>query len=334
MILITGINGLVGSFVAKHFIDKGFKVAGLIRPKADLSLLKEYKDQITWIEGDVLDVMSLEHAFTGINTVIHCAAVVSFVPKDRHLMYKVNVEGTANVVNECLVQNIKKLVFVSSVAALGKKENPSLDNKGFEIYNEDAKWEESPNNSNYAKTKYLAEMEVWRGVAEGLTANVVNPSVILGEGDWGKSSTQLFKYVYDEKKFYTKGSINYVDAKDVARAIFELSQSEIKGERFILNAGNMPYKDFFDIIAQKFNKKSPDIAVGNLVSQIAWRLEALKCFFTQKKPLITKETAASANSNIFYDNQKISERISFTFSNLEDTIGRVCDGLLKIKNQA
>ncbi len=332
MILITGINGLVGSFVAKQFIDNGFKVGGLIRKNADLSLLKEYKEKINWLEGDVLDVLSLEKNFQNVSTVIHCAAVVSFVPKDREMMYKVNVEGTANVVNECLAQGIEKMIFVSSVAALGRKVNSKLDSNAHPVYDETAQWEESKQNSHYAKTKYLAEMEVWRGVAEGLSANIVNPSIILGEGDWNKSSTQLFKYVYDENLFYTKGTINYVDAKDVARAIFDLHESTITGERFVLNAGNISYKDFFEKVALTFNKKSPSIKVAFWMGQIAWRLEAIRCFYTKNTPLITKETNLSSNSNYYYDNKKIINRISFTFSDLTETLNRVAKGLLKTKN--
>ncbi|MFC0183961.1 SDR family oxidoreductase [Pseudarcicella hirudinis] len=206
------------------------KVAGFKRPESDLSLLKGLEDQITWFEGDILDVLSLEEAISKADYVVHTAAMVSFAPKDRNKMLRINVEGTANVVNMCLLYKVKKLCFVSSVAAIGRKfSNGASDTSN--LIDEKAQWEESPLNSNYAKSKYQAELEVWRGVAEGLDAVVVNPSIILGEADWYKSSTQLFKYVYDENKYYTGGTINYVDVQDVAEIIYKLLHSDIVNER-------------------------------------------------------------------------------------------------------
>jgi dihydroflavonol-4-reductase len=329
MILITGITGLVGSFTAKHFLKLGFSVSGLKRANSDLSLLQGVENQILWHEGDVLDVTSLENAVQNVEYVIHTAAIVSFAPKDRDKMFKTNIEGTANVVNICLEKNIKKLCFVSSVAALGRSlPNEKKANQVISI-NEKATWEESPLNSNYAKTKYLAELEVWRGEAEGLNCVVVNPSVILGEADWNKSSTQLLKYVFDEHKFYPQGNLNYVDVLDVAECIFQLTTSDISGEKFILSAGELSYKDFFEKTALMFHKKAPSILVSPTLTSILWRLEAIRTFFTGNAPLITKETALSSSHSFIYQNDKIRQKLGFEFKNLEESLDRICNNLLE-----
>jgi dihydroflavonol-4-reductase len=327
-ILITGITGLVGSFTARRFLDDGFNVMGLKRENSDLSLLQDIENQIVWHEGDVLDILTLEKAIENANYVVHAAAIVSFAPKDLDRMFKTNVEGTINVVNLCLDKKIKKLCFVSSVAALGRK----TPNEKEEIHsikiNEKATWEESPLNSNYAKTKYLAEMEVWRGQSEGLNSVIVNPSLILGEADWNKSSTQLLKYVFDEHKFYPEGNLNYVDVLDVADCIYQLTVSDISGERFILSAEQIMYKDFFEKVAPRFQKNAPSILLRKILTGIIWRLEAIRTFFTGNAPLITKETALSSSHAFEYQNDKIKNILDFSFRNLDESLDRICKNLL------
>lgn len=329
MVLITGITGLVGSFTARRFLEAGYKVAGLKRANSDVSLLQGIENQIVWHEGDILDIMSLERAMVNIEYVIHTAAIVSFAPKDRDRMFKANIEGTANVVNLCLENNIKKLCFVSSVAALGRSIPNEKKAENVISINEKATWEESPLNSNYAKTKYLAEMEVWRGEAEGLNCVVVNPSLILGEADWNKSSTQLLKYVFDEHKFYPNGNLNYVDIQDVAECIFRLTTSEILGEKFILSAGEITYKDFFEKVAPRFHKKAPNTLLPASLTSLIWRLEAIRTLFTRNAPLITKETALSSSHSFEYQNTKIKQTLGFEFKNLDESLDRICGKLLE-----
>lgn len=333
-ILITGITGLVGSFTARHFIEKGFKVSGLKRSNSDLSLVQDLENQIVWYEGDILDILGLEKAIENVDYVVHAAAIVSFAPKDRDRMFKTNVEGTINVVNICLEKNIKKLCFVSSVAALGRKISNENNSNHILKIDERATWEENELNSNYAKTKYLAEMEVWRGQSEGLNSVIVNPSLILGEADWNKSSTQLLKYVYDEHKFYPEGNINYVDVLDVADCIYRLITSDISDERFIVSAGQISYKDFFEKVAPRFNKIAPQTLLGKSLTGIVWRLEAFRSLFTGNAPLITKETALSSGHFFEYSNEKVKKALNFSFRNLDDSLDRICENLLKkVKNK-
>lgn len=329
-ILITGANGLLGSATAKKFVEAGgFEVLALCRAGSDLTALKDITSKITIVEGDILDIASLEKALDNVDYVVHSAAVVSYAPKDKNRMFKTNIEGTANVVNVCLMKGVKKLCHISSIAALGKPNVPLKLSAGDTFIDEDQKWEDSPINSNYAKTKYLSELEVWRGKAEGLPVVIVNPSVILGESDWTKSSTQLFKYAYDEHRFYSDGNMNYVDVKDVIEAIYQLTTSDIEGERFILNGGTVSYKEFFQKVALLFNKKPPVKKVSPILTEIIWRIEAVRSFFTGKAPLITKETAKNSLMKFVYKNEKIREAINFKFTGFDETIKRVSMFLLK-----
>jgi dihydroflavonol-4-reductase len=317
MVFITGANGLVGSFVARRFLEAGYQVAALKRQTSDVSLVQDIAHLIQWHEGDILDVLSLEKAIQqDIDIVIHTAAVVSFIPKEREMLYKVNVEGTTNVVNACLSKGIEKVCFVSSVAALSRTPNKT------EI-DEEQVWQDSPLNSHYAKSKYLAELEVWRGVAEGLKAIVVCPSVILGEADWHKSSTQLFKYVFDERPFYTDGTINYVDVLDVAEAIFQLIEKQKFDERYILSAGTITYQEFLTRTADAMNKKPPRIRISAGISKILWRVEALRSLLIGSKPLITRETAQSASHSFVYLNTKVKTVLEFSFRPLNETLERI-----------
>ncbi len=322
MIFITGCNGLIGSFVARKFVQEGYQVRAIRRATSDLSLVQDIAGLIEWVEGDILDVQQLTKAIAGVHTVVHSAALISFSPADKSRMLKINLEGTSNVVNVCLANNVRKLCYISSVAALGRKKNEL-------VINEQATWEHSAYNSYYAQTKHLAELEVWRGIAEGLPSVIVNPSVVLGPGNWEQGSTRLFKYVWDEHAFYTAGSINYVDVRDVAQIIFQLICSEITSERFILNAGSIHIQELFGKIAAGFEKKKPSVRINALLASVAWRVEYLRSRLSGSNPLITRETALLAQKSYTYNSHKIQQRLQYTFRSVDDTIAWVCKELMK-----
>ncbi|MFN3784947.1 MAG: SDR family NAD(P)-dependent oxidoreductase [Spirosomataceae bacterium] len=329
-VLITGATGLVGGAIAQHFVQKKMDVYCLVRPESNWHKIEKISTAIHLVEGDILDVSSLENAMKGMDYVVHAAAIVSFSPKNRTQMYQVNVEGTANVVNCAHAEkSIKKLVFISSIAALGRPS--SMEIAAGNPITENQKWENSPLNSHYAISKFQAECEVWRGHAEGLPVAILNPTIILGEGDWTQSSTQLFKYVFDENKFLTEGYINYVDVQDVAKLTELVMCSDINGERFIVNAGRVSYKMFFTHIAQLLHKKAPSIVLKGWLLEILWRLESVRSFITQNPPLITKETAKSASLALHYPSDKVKNTFGnvFVFTPLDTSLARITHYLKK-----
>lgn len=321
MIFITGASGLVGSHLVKQLVNEGKKVRAMYRSSIPLI---EGVQGVDWVQGDILDVVSLEEAMKGVDEVYHCAAVVSFNPAKKHLLHKNNVDGTANVVNACLDAGIRKLVFVSSVAALGRiRQDKPID--------ETMNWSEETSNSEYGKTKYLAEMEVWRGIGEGLNAVIVNPVIILGAGDWEKGSSEIFKSAYDEFPWYTEGTGGFVDVADVVKAMILLMQSDVQAERFILCADNLPYREVFTQIAQNFGKRPPHRKVTSLIAAIVWRLEAVKANFTGKDPLLTRETAYTAAAKVQFNNSKLLQQFpKFAYTPVVDSIKRICEELKRI----
>lgn len=324
MIFITGASGLLGSSLIEILFEKHngplpLQIRALYRKQIPAI---QFADKIEWIEGDVLDVVVLEEALKGVEQVYHCAAIVSFDPKQKQKMHATNVEGTANVVNACIDAGVKKLLFVSSVAALGRiREEGSI--------NETMNWSEATSNSEYGKTKYLAEMEVWRGIGEGLDAVIVNPVIILGCGDWNGGSSGIFKSAYDRFPWYTSGVSGFVDVKDVSNAMNLLMNSNISAQRFIISGHNTPYRTIFNLIADAFKVPRPYKKVTHLLAAIVWRLEAVKAFFTGSSPLLTKETTLTAQASVYFDNSKLLNALpDFSYTPLEDTINRVVNELI------
>jgi nucleoside-diphosphate-sugar epimerase len=321
MILVTGASGLVGSHLVKELINKGETVKAIYRSQIPSF---QFSHKINWVKADILDELSLEDVFENVTKVYHCAGAVSFNPKKKQELYTTNIEGTANVVNACINCNIEKLLFVSSVAALGRI-------REHEMIHEKMNWTEETSNSEYGKTKYFAEMEVWRGIGEGLNAVIVNPTIILGAGDWEKGSTEIFKSAYDEFPWFTEGISGFVDVNDVVNAMIALMNSEITNERFILSGGNFSYKELFTTIANNFNKKPPNKKVTPFIAALVWRLEAIKGKLTGKEPLLTKETAHTAQAKVYFNNKKLLESIKgFNYTSLQDSVKRICNEL-KIK---
>ncbi len=321
MILVTGANGLVGNFVCQEFANKGMSVRAMIRESSDLSWMINGHNNLSTVTGDILDIASLEAALAGVETVVHCAAIVSFNPRDRKKVYKVNVEGTQNIVNACLKKGVKKLIHLSSVAALGKpKETAVLDEK--------AEWVKNDLTSAYAESKYLAELEVWRGESEGLEVLILNPSIILGPSDWEKSSTRIFKYVYDSNSFYTAGNVNYVDVRDLSQVIADLHSKGISGERFIVNGDTTSFKNLFDIIGKFFDRKPPSIKINIFWLRVALVLEKIRMLFTSAEPYITKESIQLAKQDLFYDNAKVKSALNYQFRDLDETLRWACQSIL------
>ena len=318
MILVTGGAGLLGKELITQLLQAGKQVRAIYNNTKVTDL---QSDNLQQLHCNILDVIGLEEAMQGIEQVYHCAALVSFNPKLKQEMYKVNIEGTANVVNAALDAGVKKMLYVSSVAALGRI-------REHEPINETMNWTEATSNSAYGQSKYLAEMQVWRGIGEGLDAVMVNPVIILGAGDWNAGSSQIFKTAYDEFPWYTNGSSGFVDVRDVVKAMIGLMNSNVTAERFIISAENRKYADVFNLIAKAFGKKPPYKKVTPVMAKIVWRLEALKSFFTGKAPLVTKETTATALAKVTFDNTKLKNFLpGFEYRKIENTITDTCAAL-------
>ena len=320
MVLVTGGTGFLGSYIIKNLVEKGYAVRAIRRSnKLPFWIPNEIFDKVEWMEGDVLDVVALEEAMEGVDTVIHSAAVVSFIKRDRQNMYQVNVEGTANVVNMMLEKNVRRLVHISSVAALGRS-------AGGGHVNEEKKWEESKVNTHYAKSKFKAELQVWRGTGEGLEAVILNPSTILGYGDWNNGSCGIFKNVFKEIKWYVSGINGFVDVEDVAKAAVLVMESPVNEQRYIVNGATWPFKKLQETIADGLGKKRPSRLITSFLLNIAWRLEKIRSILTGKKPLLTKESARVAQSRTWFENDKLLKALpGFSFTPLEETIKRACE---------
>jgi dihydroflavonol-4-reductase len=330
MILVTGGTGLVGAHLLLHLIESrsigSEKVRAIYRNFESIektkSLFNLYKkeilfDTIEWIEADIVDVPSLERAFNGIGYVYHCAAMISFDPKDEGLLRKTNIEGTANIVNFCLGKDVKKLCYISSTAALGDlAENDS-------IITEESEWNPEKTHSDYAISKYGAEMEVWRGQQEGLDVIIVNPGVIIGPGFPEQSSGQLFKQVADGLPFYTLGTTGFVAVIDVVRIAVQLTKSRISNQRYTLIAQNIVFRDLLNTIADTLKVKRPTIHITPLLMEVSWRIDwALYTIFKRKRQL-TKAMAKASSSKNEHSNKKIKEELTTDFLDVHQYIKEI-----------
>ncbi|MGB5941662.1 MAG: NAD-dependent epimerase/dehydratase family protein [Leeuwenhoekiella sp.] len=331
MILVTGGTGLVGSHLLWNLIASGEKKVRAIyrtedsREKTKALFLWKIEQQpalsekhpfkkIEWVKTDLNNLNGLKPAFEGVTRVYHCAAMISFNPREYQKLKKVNVEGTANIVNLSLAYGVKKLCYVSSIAAIGTGKNPRT---------ETTFWEPHKHNSVYSITKFAAEMEVWRGTQEGLPAVIVNPGLILGEGDYDSGSGKIFGTVYGGNSFYTPGSTAVVDVNDVVEAMIRLSQSEIQNERYILVSKNMDYKEIFSVIAEALASKKPKYALQPWQMYGLAFLDRVAALIFGKDQVIFRTTVRSAFLVRTYSNSKLKKAIDFDFTPIPETVTRV-----------
>lgn len=318
MIAVTGANGLLGSYIVRLLHERKTPFVALKRKGSDTKHLNDLTGHIIWRDADVTDIFSLQESLADVTGIIHTAGMVSFNPRNAEKVFQTNTFGTQNIVNVALTLGIKRLLHVSSVSALGRqKDQTEVDERN--------KWVESPLNSYYAQSKYTAELEVFRGQEEGLSTVVINPSVILGYSNWDKSSSQLFKYAWQQKPFYMGGAMNFVDVRDVASIALQLFDSSIENERFILNAGSVPFKNLFDTLAGNFGKKGPFIKVDKPFLAPLAALESLRTRLMGTEPIITRETARLAGTHYYYKAEKIKKALNFQFQTFETTAQWCCE---------
>jgi dihydroflavonol-4-reductase len=329
MVFVTGGTGFLGAHLIHHLLAAGKQVRALKRQTSSMMLFdrvfrfyqtspEQLPGKLEWVEGDLLNILQLDELIgEGISEIYHTAALVSFQPQDKTTMMHTNISGTANLVNAALNKNIRKLCHVSSIAAIGRGENKN-------VIDENTLWKASRRNSNYAISKYGAEREVWRGMEEGLPAVIINPSIILGAGETKSGTGKMISVVLKGLKFYSSGTNGFVDVKDVVKLMIQLAESEISGERFVVSAENLTYKEIFTMIAKEIGKKPPSFKATGWMGKLAWRGSYALGKITSTKPLITRETAITARNTYLYSNRKICEVLNFRFMPVENAIKDAC----------
>lgn len=324
MILVTGASGFLGQHLLQALAQQPLPVVGLYNTRTPQDV---NTSGVIWKQCDLLDIFAVEEVMQGITKVYHCAAIVSFDPRKKDQMIQGNVAATANVVNAALDAGVAKLVHVSSIAALGRTAEVAGEGA---LITEDTHWEESRANSAYAESKFQSEMEVWRAMAEGLNAAIVNPAIILGEGDWNSGSANLMQIVYKEFPWYTTGVNAWVDVKDVVDAMIAIMDSDISDERYIISAGNFPYREVFTEMAQALKRKPPYRLASPWMTEIVWRMEVLKSRMAARQVTISKESARTAQSKCYYSNEKLLRDFpGFKYHSLKDTLARMATAFLR-----
>lgn len=328
MVFVTGGTGLVGSHLLLSLLQNGVKVRALKRNTSNISQVQkvfswytgdaeELFRQIEWVNGDILDIYSLEPLLQGIDTVYHCAAIVSFDSRTRKQMLANNIDGTANLVNASLNMGVRRICHVSSVSALGKTSHG-------EPVTENTNWIPSKRNTGYSESKFFSETEIWRGVEEGLEAVIVNPSIIIGPGRWEEGSPAFFRIIHQGLPFYTTGSTGYVGISDVVTAIQILMDPEnfdkAKNQRFLINSQNLTFREFFTKVSAALGKPAPRIPVSRTMLSVAWRILAIWTWISGKPSPVTRETASSSSSRTEFDGSKICRMFNFQYSPVEEVI--------------
>jgi len=323
-VFITGATGLVGSTLCRKFLQQGYQVLALCRPTSSMKLVETFRNQVQWYEGDLLNRNSLRTPIKQADYVIHAGAMISYAPESGAQMRQVNIQGTENVVDLSLEYGCKKFCFIGSTAGLGKPQTN-------QVIDETIDSERAYKNTLYAHTKFEAEKRVWIASRKGLNVIIVNPPIILGTGDWSQSSLRLIDYVWRKRWFYPSGIINLVDIRDLADMVYQLSESPLKNERYIVSATYMTYQDFFREVANRLMVPPPSLRLSWLVAEILWRFSSLWSRLTGSPSLITREAVYSASSQFRYSNDKIREALNINFRPIEETLDWVCAAFLTDK---
>ena len=312
MILITGASGLVGATLLKRFLDAKVKVKACYRSEYRKNQLLQYLKKnnysaaqlatIEWTLTDINALVSLDSAFENVSEVYHCAALVQLDDSENERLLKTNAEGTANVVNYCIQKGVKKLLYVSSIAALG---DPIANEK----IDETTPWNNDSPKTGYAYSKYLAELEVWRGMQEGVDAIIVNPGVILGYAHRTGPAKQFFNYVQRPTYYFTSGGTGYVHVDDVVDALLQLAKSKLKNARYVLVAENLSYKTFLARLQQQNQLKSRAKFVSATTLKLLWMTDTVAAFLKLKKKVFSKGLLQSLTTTATYDGTKITKAL-------------------------
>ena len=314
-VFITGATGLIGSEISKQLIDQGHELVAIHRQNSSLELVEHIQNKIEWHEADLFDTELLYDIIETADYVIHCAGIIS--EGDIDSMYKVNIEGTANIVNIALETNVKKMIHLSSIAAIGKTKDQSL-------ITESTKWEEGHQNSKYGESKMLGEREVWRGIAEGLSAVILNPSVVLGVGNGYSGSSAILPLLAKGPKRYLPGATGFVDVRDVARIAIKALSSEIENQRYVISGYNKSFRSLMTDASTQLNTNPPTAPLSIGALRLMGSIDAIVSFFLRRHRKLTKTSIMQATRSLSYDNAKSKKDFGFEYTEWEKTIERIC----------
>ena len=316
-ILVTGGTGFVGSYIVRKMVRLGYtQVQVLHRDGSDRSLLHDVADRVHWVDGNIVDVVGIYDLVSKVQVVIHAAAMVSFLPRDRDKLMKTNMEGTANIVNAAIEHQIDRLIYISSIATLGRKPGKAI--------NEMTEWSSEDNPSPYAESKYHAEMEVWRGAAEGLPVAILNPSLVIGSGFWQKGSASMVRQIQIGLRFYPTGGTGFVDVRDVADATIRILEGDYLGKRYLLSGENQSFQWLFREIARHLDVKAPSISLSPWLREIAFWGSKLVAGLSADAKVISRATLKNASEQLLFDASKSVEELGMQYRPLEETVKDTC----------
>ncbi len=326
MILVTGGTGLVGSHLLLELVKSQEKVRAIYRSEKSLQAVKKvfaYRvpeeesirlfNSIQWMRADITDIPALSKAFKGVDYVYHCAAYISFDPSEDLKLRRINIEGTANVVNLCISTKVRKLCYVSSIATFSKK-------PGQAEITENSHWNKEKNHTMYAITKFGAEMEVWRASQEGVPVVIVNPGVIIGPGFWNSGSGLIFLKVDRGLKYHFPKITGFVGVQDVVFGMHQLMDSPIEGEQFVLVAENRSFRSILEKVAESIDKPAPSKPLKPWMVTAGWLWENSLGRLSGKKRQLSRHSAKSLFEKTSYSSEKIIIRLNFNFEDLNRVI--------------
>ena len=324
-IFITGGTDFVGAYLIAYLLKQGYSVRALRRAAGPMDCGHRFEHQVEWVEGDLFDLAFLEESLRDIQHVYHCEELLSFAPEEVERMFKINVQGTANMVNASLYVGVEKYLQVSSTVALGHRENGK-------ITDEQLQWKNSRYHTSYAVSKFKAECEVWRAIQEGLNAVIVNPSMVVGAGCWNAGANNVFSRIEKEGRFYPRGRTGCIDVRDVAKLSIALMESEISAERFLLSAGNLSYRELFEIIARLLNRQPAKRALPSWLGNLWRALDWLRAQLTGQPRVLTKEILSNLQAQRSYSNEKIKKALEATFIPIRESLKETTLLYLKSKD--
>ncbi len=315
MILVTGATGFIGSHLMCHLAQKDiFPVAMFRHDSNKKRVWKQFEsqfadaqkrfDKITWRKADFRDLPSLEAAFEGISLVYHCAGYISLAQRDAKKLLEINEIGTAYLVNLCLSHSVKKLVYVSSIAALGN--DPSIS-----VIDENTPWDNNIDKNPYAYSKYGGEMEVWRAMQEGLNAVIVNPGIVLGKDS--PIETLLLRHKKG-LRWCTTGNNAFVNIQDIIILMDKLMDSKIEGERFILVAENWSGKVMVETLLKSGDIRPRVFFIPKDFLYFLWGLEHLIQLLGIRKRFLTRALISGQYEQKTIDGSKIKSFVDFEYS--------------------